>query len=108
MAGLYAPQAGTVRYGGVDIRQMDPANLRGRIGFLPQDVTLFYGNIRDNIALDDPGIEDQMVLRAAYLAGASDFIRALPGGLGAQVGERGMSLSGRAAPVRGSGQGPAA
>lgn len=94
MAGLYAPQAGTVRYGGVDIRQMDPANLRGRIGFLPQDVTLFYGNIRDNIALDDPGIEDQMVLRAAYLAGASDFIRALPGGLGAQVGERGMSLSG--------------
>lgn len=94
MAGLYEPQAGTVRYGGVDIRQMDPANLRGRIGFLPQDVTLFYGNIRDNIALDDPGIEDQMVLRAAYLAGASDFIRALPGGLGAQVGERGMSLSG--------------
>lgn len=94
MAGLYTPESGSVRYGGVDIRQMDTANLRGRIGFLPQDVVLFYGSIRDNIALGDVGIEDALVLRAAYLAGASDFIKNFPGGFGAQVGERGMALSG--------------
>ena len=94
MTGLYTPQDGAVRFGGVDLRQMDAVNLRGRIGYLPQDVTLFYGSIRDNIALDDPGIEDQRVLRAAYQAGATDFIRALPGGLGAPVGEQGFAISG--------------
>ncbi len=94
MTGLYTPQEGAVRFGGVDLRQMDAANLRGRIGYLPQDVTLFYGTIRDNIALDDPGIEDQRVLRAAYQAGATDFIRTLPGGLGAPVGEQGFAISG--------------
>jgi ATP-binding cassette subfamily C protein LapB len=94
MTGLYTPQDGAVRFGGVDLRQMDAVNLRGRMGYLPQDVTLFYGSIRDNIALDDPGIEDQRVLRAAYQAGATDFIRALPGGLGAPVGEQGFAISG--------------
>ncbi|MBB5144080.1 type I secretion system permease/ATPase [Desulfovibrio intestinalis] len=94
MTGLYTPQEGAVRFGGVDLRQMDAANLRGRIGYLPQDVTLFYGTIRDNIALDDPGIEDQRVLRAAYQAGATEFIRTLPGGLGAPVGEQGFAISG--------------
>ncbi len=94
MTGLYTPQEGAVRFGGVDLRQMDAANLRGRMGYLPQDVTLFYGTIRDNIALDDPGIEDQRVLRAAYQAGATDFIRTLPGGLGAPVGEQGAAISG--------------
>lgn len=94
MTGLYTPQEGAVRFGGVDLRQMDAANLRGRIGYLPQDVTLFYGTIRDNIALDDPGIADQRVLRAAYQAGATEFIRTLPGGLGAPVGEQGFAISG--------------
>lgn len=94
MAGLYTPASGVVRYGGVDIRQLDSADLRARIGVMPQDVTLFYGSIRDNIALNDPGIDDRAVLRAAYAAGASDFIRAMPGGFGAQVGERGATLSG--------------
>lgn len=94
MCGLYKPQKGTVRYGGVDISQLDTLNLRTRIGVLPQDVVLFFGSIRDNIALGDPSIDDKLVLRAAYLAGATDFIREMPGGFGAQVGERGMALSG--------------
>lgn len=94
MAGFYAPQSGTVRFGGVDIRQMEPSDLRVRMGILPQDVTLFYGTIRDNIALGDHGVEDRFIMRAAYLAGASDFIRVHPDGFGAQVGERGANLSG--------------
>lgn len=94
MAGLYDPKDGSVRYGGVDIRQLDTVNLRQRIGFMPQDVFLFYGSIRDNIALGDPSVDDRMILRAAYAAGATDFIQAHPSGFGAQVGERGMLLSG--------------
>ena len=94
LIGLYQPRDGAVKFGDVDIRQIAEADLRGRVGFLPQDVVLFYGTIRDNIALGDPCINDQMILRAAGLAGVTDFIRSNPAGFGAQVGERGMSLSG--------------
>ena len=94
LIGLYQPRDGAVKFGGVDIRQLAEADLRGRVGFLPQDVVLFYGTIRDNIALGDPTINDQMILRASTLAGVTEFIRANPAGVGAQVGARGMSLSG--------------
>ncbi len=94
LIGLYQPREGAVKFGGVDIRQLAEADLRSRVGFLPQDVVLFYGTIRDNIALGDPAINDQMILRAANLAGVTDFVRSNPAGFGAQVGERGMSLSG--------------
>lgn len=94
LIGLYQPRDGAVKFGGVDIRQLAEADLRGRVGFLPQDVVLFYGTIRDNIALGDPTINDQMILRASTLAGVTEFIRSNPAGFGAQVGEWGMSLSG--------------
>lgn len=94
LIGLYQPRDGAVKFGGVDIRQLAEADLRGRVGFLPQDVVLFYGTVRDNIALGDPCINDQMILRASTLAGVTEFIRSNPAGFGAQVGERGMSLSG--------------
>ena len=94
LIGLYQPRDGAVKFGGVDLRQLAEADLRGRVGFLPQDVVLFYGTIRDNIALGDPTINDQMILRASTLAGVTEFIRSNPAGFGAQVGERGMSLSG--------------
>ena len=87
LIGLYQPRDGAVKFGGVDIRQLAEADLRGRVGFLPQDVV-------DNIALGDPTINDQMILRASTLAGVTEFIRSNPAGFGAQVGERGMSLSG--------------
>lgn len=94
LVGLYEPTEGSVRFGDVDIRQMDTADVRGRIGFLPQDVVLFYGTVRDNIALSDPAAPDWMVQRAAELAGVADFIRHTAAGLGEQVGERGMNFSG--------------
>lgn len=94
LIGLYQPRDGAVKFGNVDIRQLPPADLRGHIGFLPQDVTLFYGSIRDNITLGDPTINDHLLLRAANIAGVTDFVRANPAGFGAQVGEQGRSLSG--------------
>ncbi len=94
LIGLYQPAQGAVKFGDVDIRQLAGADLRGRIGFLPQDVVLFYGTIRDNIALGDPSINDHLVLRAASLAGVTDFVRNKPAGFGTQVGEQGKALSG--------------
>ena len=92
--GLYQPSAGAVKFGGIDIRQMPSSDLRSRIGVLPQDVVLFYGSIRDNIALGDPSINDHLILRAARLAGVMDFIGNNPAGFATQVGEQGKALSG--------------
>lgn len=78
LIGLYPPDKGAVRFGGVDIRQLNTADLRGRIGYLPQDVVLFYGSIRDNIALDDPAVQERLVSRAAWLAGVTEFVRLHP------------------------------
>ncbi|MDR2820528.1 MAG: type I secretion system permease/ATPase [Desulfovibrio sp.] len=94
LLGLYQPKEGAVKFGDVDIRQIPSSDLRGRVGVLPQDVTLFYGSIRDNIALGDPTINDHLILRAAALAGVTDFLRNNPAGFAAQVGEQGKALSG--------------
>ena len=94
LIGLYQPREGAVSFGGVDIRQLATADLRSRVGFLPQEVVLFYGSVRDNIALGDPTINDQLVLRASLISGVADFVKAHPAGYGAQVGEQGRNLSG--------------
>jgi len=92
--GLYQPTEGAVKLGGVDIRQLDPAVLRSRIGYVSQDNYLFYGTVRENIAFGRTSVDDRMILRAATIAGVTDFIRTHPAGFGMMVGERGMSLSG--------------
>lgn len=94
LVGLHQPQEGAVNFGGVDIRQLPEVEIRSRVGFLPQDVVLFFGSIRDNIALGDPCLNNHLILRAANLAGVTDFVRSTTAGFGAQVGERGMALSG--------------
>ena len=92
--GLFQPTEGAVKFGGIDIRQMDPADLRSRVGYLAQDNYLFYGTVRENISFGVVNIDDRMILRAANIAGVTDFVRAHPAGFGMPVGERGMSLSG--------------
>lgn len=94
LAGLYQPTTGSVKFGGVDLRQLDLMELRTRMGFLPQEPLLFQGTIRDNIALGTPHIPDQLILRAAWVAGVADFARRHPAGYGLSVGERGQNLSG--------------
>jgi ATP-binding cassette subfamily C protein LapB len=91
---LYAPDAGAVLVDGTDVRQLDPALLRRQIGHVPQDVTLFYGSIRDNIVLGESGVDDEAMLRAAAIGGVADFAAASAEGYDMQVGERGCCLSG--------------
>jgi ATP-binding cassette, subfamily C, bacterial LapB len=92
--GLYAPDQGALLIDGTDLRQIDPADLRRNIGCVLQDVFLFHGSLRDNIALGAPFADDQAVLRAAQIAGVEDFVARHPQGFDLNVGERGESLSG--------------
>ena len=92
--GLYQPQEGLIRLGGTDICQLHIADLRHQIGYVSQDNYLFYGSIRENIALGAPYVDGQAILRAADIAGVTDFVRSDPAGFDWQVGERGVNLSG--------------
>ncbi|EYS91598.1 ABC transporter [Cupriavidus sp. SK-4] len=92
--GLYAPDAGSVLVDGAEVRQLDPAALRRDIGYVPQDVMLFSGTLRDNIVMGAPYADDEAVLRAARLGGVSDFVDRLPDGYDLRLGERGEGLSG--------------
>lgn len=92
--GLYQPTEGAVMVDGVDVRQIDPAELRRAVGFVPQDATLFYGSLRENIALGAPFADDAAVLAAADIAGVTEFANTHPRGFDMLIGERGESLSG--------------
>ena len=92
--GLYDPDEGSVLADGTDIRQIDPADLRRNIGYVSQDNYLFFGSVKENISFGAPHVDDQTILRAASLAGVTDFLKTHPHGFDLQVGERGMSLSG--------------
>lgn len=94
LLGLYMPSEGAVSIDGVDVRQLDPADLRRNIGYVPQDVTLFYGTLRDNIAIGAPYADDAAILAAAEAGGLSEFVNRHPDGFDMMIGERGESLSG--------------
>src|SRR5690606_27920861 len=92
--GLYQPQRGSILYHGFDLQHLDPSSLRRAIGYVSQDVTLFYGSVRENIALGLTGVRDPEIVAAAERAGIHDHINAHPEGLSMIVGERGETLSG--------------
>jgi ATP-binding cassette, subfamily C, bacterial LapB len=92
--GLYQPTAGSIMIDGIDLRQLDPSELRSRVGYVPQDVTLFYGSLRDNITLSHANVSDASLVRAAEIANLADYINRHPKGFDMQVSERGDSLSG--------------
>lgn len=94
IAGLYEPTAGTVLLDGIDIRQLDPAELRRNMGYVSQDVNLFFGSLRDNIAMGAPHASDDAILEAVRLSGLTDFVNQHPLGLAMPVGEHGQLLSG--------------
>ncbi len=91
--GLYQPTEGTVLVDGVDMRQLDPAELRRAIGYVPQDPMLFYGSLRDNITMGVLEASDRAVLQAAEIAGVNEFADRHPKGYEMLIGERGESLS---------------
>ncbi|MFL5337139.1 MAG: type I secretion system permease/ATPase [Geminicoccaceae bacterium] len=94
LLGLYQPDRGAVLVDGTELRQIDPADLRRNIGCVPQDLVLFQGTLRENIALAAPHTDDETVLRAARAAGVDDFVARHPLGYDMIVGERGEALSG--------------
>jgi ATP-binding cassette subfamily B protein len=90
---FYDVQRGRITIDGVDVRQLDLADLRGLFSLVLQDVHLFSGTITDNIRLGSQSIDDERVRRAAHAVHADAFIDRLPGGLASAVAERGSTLS---------------
>ncbi len=93
LARLYDPQSGAVLLDGRDLRSCAQRDLRRQMAVVLQEVFLFSGSVRENIALGDPDLGPAAVLEAARLAGADEFIRRLPHGYETEVGERGALLS---------------
>ena len=92
--GLFEATEGEIRIDGVDIRQLDPREYRGSVGYVPQDVTLFTGTLRDNISLARPGITDAQLIKAVERAGIADWVNRHPLGFDMPISERGDSVSG--------------
>jgi ATP-binding cassette, subfamily B, multidrug efflux pump len=90
---FYDIRRGSIKVSGVDVQQWDLRALRQHIGVVLQDVFLFSGDVRANLALGDPSIPLERIERAARLANADGFIRALPDGYQAHVRERGSNFS---------------
>jgi ABC-type multidrug transport system fused ATPase/permease subunit len=90
----YDPQGGAVALDGLDLRQVEPAALRSRIGLVPQEPVIFSADAWENIRYGRPEASDEEVIEAARAAAAYDFLQALPQGLDTFLGERGVRLSG--------------
>ncbi|MGL4297440.1 MAG: ABC transporter ATP-binding protein, partial [Candidatus Neomicrothrix subdominans] len=91
---FYEPTGGTISIDGTDTAELGFASLRGAIGYVSQDTFLFDGTVAENLAYGRPDAPREELVRAAELAEAGDFIRALPHGYDTRVGERGQKLSG--------------
>ncbi|MCC2655561.1 MAG: toxin secretion transporter permease and ATP-binding protein [Panacagrimonas sp.] len=94
LMGLYRPDSGAVMIDGVDLRQLDPAELRRGMGYCGQDVTLFYGTLRENLRMGWPLADDAALVRATHTAGIDEFVNSHPRGFDMLIGERGDTLSG--------------
>ena len=92
--GLYEPTSGQVLIDGIDIKQIDPADLRKHIGYVSQDIMLFRGTVKDNIIYRATHASDADMTRAAQISGTAEFIKKHPKGYEMPIGERGQGLSG--------------
>jgi len=92
--GLYEPDSGQILLDGIDINQVDPADLRKNISYVSQDIMLFRGTVKDNITFRASHSNDGAMIKAAQISGASEFIKKHPKGYEMPIGERGMGLSG--------------
>jgi len=91
---FYDPQTGGIALDGVDLRELRLSELRRSVGVVFEDTLLFHDTVSSNIAFAKPGIDSDVVVRAAKLAGAHEFIMQLPEKYDTVLGERGFSLSG--------------
>lgn len=91
---FYDPTSGKICFDGVEINRLSLQDLRGAISYVPQDVAIFDGTLRDNIIFGTENVVEEQMIAAAKAANALEFIEALPNGFDTEVGERGTMLSG--------------
>ena len=91
---LYEPQSGSILIDGIDISQIDPADLRKSMAYVPQDIHLFRGTIKNNILGPYRFIDDEWLLECSKMSTTDDFVKLHPMGYDMQIGERGLGLSG--------------
>lgn len=94
LVSLYHPDEGSILIDNIDIKQLDPTELRKNIAYVSQDVLLFDGTVKENIVYRTPHIDDDRILEAAEISGVLDFVNKHPKGFDMPVGERGSFLSG--------------
>ncbi|MEM7013766.1 MAG: type I secretion system permease/ATPase, partial [Verrucomicrobiota bacterium] len=94
LLGLYQPASGRIDFQGIDLGQIDPAELRRHIGYVPQDPPLLFGSLRSNLCAGAPWATDAMIWTAIERAGLAEYVRSLPRGIDHAVAEGGASLSG--------------
>ncbi len=92
--GLYEPDSGQILIDGIDLKQIDPADLRKNMSYVSQDIMLFRGTVKENITFTASHASDGAMIKAAQISGASEFIKRHPKGYEMPIGERGMGLSG--------------
>lgn len=91
---LYQPNEGNVLIDGLDVRQFDPVTIRSQMGYVSQEIVLFYGTIRENITLGSPLATDQQLLQAIRISGIEEWLQQHPAGLEMLIEENGRNLSG--------------
>ena len=91
---FYDPIGGRVLIDGVDLKELQLASLRSKIGYVLQDTVLFHGTVRENIAYGRPNATEEEIVAAAKLANAHEFITEMQHGYDTMVGDRGLTLSG--------------
>lgn len=94
LLGLYEPDSGQILIDGIDINQIDPADLRKNMNYVSQDVMLFRGTVKDNIMYRATHASETDIIKAARISGTAEFIKKHPKGYEMPIGERGQGLSG--------------
>lgn len=92
-SGLYQPTEGEILLDGLDMRQVDPSDLHRNIGYLPQEIQLFRGSLRDNLSTGSNERSDQIIFDALAFSGLSEFVRQHPQGLDLEITDGGEGLS---------------
>ena len=91
---LYEPQEGSILIDGIDISQIDPADLRKKISYVPQDIHLFRNTIKNNILGSYKFVDDEWMIKCSKISGTDEFVKLHPVGYDMPIGERGAGLSG--------------
>jgi len=92
--GLYTPNKGSILLDGIELSQIDPADIRNSIGYVSQNIVLFKGTVKENILYKVQDATDVQIIKAAELSGVANFVNKHPKGFDMEIGERGTGLSG--------------